>query len=110
MLTFGGQVLRRRRELGKSIQLSFRRAKLKCNVLPLHIAKFTQSFSDIARDGFPIDDARARAQAGERFDNQPEAASHVIAGTAVEPHAVAILACEGDGRAGRPRAQADRLF
>jgi len=48
----------------------------------------------IARDGFAIDDARARAQAGERFDNQREAASHVIAGAAIEPHAVAILACD----------------
>ena len=32
------------RELRKSIQLSFRGAKLECNVLPFHIAKFTQSF------------------------------------------------------------------
>ena len=29
------------RKLRKPIQLSFRRAKIKCNVLPLDIAKFT---------------------------------------------------------------------
>src|SRR2546425_5764351 len=33
-------------KLGKSIQLSFRGAKLECNVLSLHIAKFTQSFPE----------------------------------------------------------------
>ena len=31
---------------------------------------------------------------GERLDDQREAASQVIAGAAVEPHAVAILACD----------------
>jgi hypothetical protein len=30
----------------------------------------------------------------QRLGNQREAASHVIAGTAIEPHAVAILACD----------------
>jgi hypothetical protein len=42
----------------------------------------------------PIDDAGARAQPEERLNDQREAASHVIAGAAVEPHAVAILACD----------------
>ena len=41
---------------------------------------------------FPIDDARPRTQARQRLGNQREAASHVIARAAVEPHAVAILA------------------
>jgi len=48
----------------------------------------------IARDSFPVDDAGARAQAGERLSNQREARGEVIAGAAVEPHAVAILACD----------------
>jgi hypothetical protein len=48
----------------------------------------------IASDGFAIDDARPRAQAGERLGNQREAASHVIALAAVELHAVAILECD----------------
>jgi hypothetical protein len=34
------------RELGKSIQLPFRGAKLKCDILSLHIAKFAQSFTE----------------------------------------------------------------
>ena len=34
----------------------------------------------IARDGFPIDDARARAQPGERLDDQREAVGQVVAG------------------------------
>jgi hypothetical protein len=29
---------------------------------------------------------------GKRFDNERKAASHVIAGAAVEPHALALLA------------------
>jgi len=45
----------------------------------------------IARDGFAIDDARPRTQARQRLGNQREAASHVIAGTAVEPHLRAFL-------------------
>jgi hypothetical protein len=39
-----------------------------------------------------IDDARARAQASQRFDDQRKAAGEVIAGAAVEPHALTILA------------------
>jgi glucose-6-phosphate dehydrogenase assembly protein OpcA len=39
-----------------------------------------------------VDDAGARAQAGQRFDDQREAAGEVIAGPAVEPHLRAVLA------------------
>jgi hypothetical protein len=46
----------------------------------------------IAGDSFAIDDTGAWTQAGERLDDPRKAASHVIAGTAVGPHAVAILA------------------
>src|SRR5262249_10525226 len=46
----------------------------------------------IAGDGFAVDDARARAQACQLLDDQREATSEVIAGTAVEPHLRAILA------------------
>ena len=42
------------RKLGKSIQLSFRGAKLECNVLPLHIAKFTQSFPEFVLERFRV--------------------------------------------------------
>jgi len=35
------------RELRKSIQLSFRGAKLECDVLPLYVAEFTQSFPEL---------------------------------------------------------------
>src|SRR5262249_30248438 len=35
------------RELWKSIQLSFRGAKLECDVLPLYVAEFTQSFPEL---------------------------------------------------------------
>src|SRR5262249_19373229 len=45
-----------------------------------------------ASDSLTIDDARARAQAGQRLDDQREAAGEVIAGPAVEPHPRAILA------------------
>jgi hypothetical protein len=38
----------------------------------------------IARDGFPIDDARARAQAGQRIDDQREATGEIIARSAIE--------------------------
>jgi hypothetical protein len=48
----------------------------------------------IARDGFPIDDARARAQANQSLHDQREAMGEIIAGAAVEPHAVAILASD----------------
>jgi hypothetical protein len=46
----------------------------------------------IASDSFAIDNAGARAQAGERINDQREAAGEVIAGTAVEPHPLTILA------------------
>src|SRR5260221_2530281 len=39
-----------------------------------------------------VDDAGARAQAGERLDDQPEADGQIVAGAAVEPHAVAVPA------------------
>jgi hypothetical protein len=45
-----------------------------------------------AGDRLPIDDAGARAQSGHRLDDQREAIGQVIAGAAIEPHAVAILA------------------
>jgi hypothetical protein len=47
----------------------------------------------IARDRFPIDDARARAQAqaGQRIDNQREATSEIIARSAIEAHSRAVL-------------------
>jgi hypothetical protein len=46
----------------------------------------------IAGDGFTIDNAGARAQAGKRLDNQREAMREVIAGTAIEPHPPVALA------------------
>src|SRR5262249_1314220 len=46
----------------------------------------------IASHRFAIDDARARAQASQRLDDQRKAVGEVIAGTAVEPHALTILA------------------
>src|SRR5262245_50622836 len=46
----------------------------------------------IAGNGFTIDDAGARAQAGDRINDQREAAGEVVAGTAVEPHPRALLA------------------
>jgi hypothetical protein len=46
----------------------------------------------VAGHRLPIDDAGVRAQPGKRLGNQREAASRVIAGAAVEPHVVAILA------------------
>ena len=39
-----------------------------------------------------VDDAGARAQTGQRLDDQREAIGQVVAGAAVEPHAVAVLA------------------
>src|SRR5262245_9619796 len=45
-----------------------------------------------ASNRLPIDDAGARAQADERLDDQREAAGEVVAGTAVEPHPLPILA------------------
>ena len=47
----------------------------------------------IAGDGLAVDDAGARAQACQRLDDQWEAASEVVARTAVEPHPPAGLAC-----------------
>jgi hypothetical protein len=46
----------------------------------------------IASDGFAIDDAGARAQAGQRIDDQRKATGEVIAWATIEPHPVAILA------------------
>src|SRR5262249_45237516 len=46
----------------------------------------------IAGDSFTIDDAGARAQAGQRLDNEREAVGEVIARTAVEPHSRAVFA------------------
>src|SRR5215831_4503346 len=45
----------------------------------------------IAGDSFAVDDAGARAQAGERINDQREATGEVIARTAVEPHPWAVL-------------------
>ena len=46
----------------------------------------------IAGDSFAVDNAGARAQAGQRLDDQREAAGEVIAGPAVELHLRASLA------------------
>src|SRR5262249_21308286 len=46
----------------------------------------------IASDSFAIDDARARAQPGDRINDQWKATGEVVAGTAVEPHLRAVLA------------------
>src|SRR5262249_11522406 len=46
----------------------------------------------IAGDSFAVDDAGARAQPGERINDQREAAGEVIAGPAVESHPLTILA------------------
>src|SRR5262249_22582846 len=46
----------------------------------------------ITGDSFPVNDAGARTQAGQRFDNPREATSEIIAWTAVEPHLRAVLA------------------
>jgi hypothetical protein len=46
----------------------------------------------VASDSFAVDNAGARAQAGQRFDDQREATGEIIARTAVEPHSVAVLA------------------
>ena len=45
----------------------------------------------ISGDGFAIDDARARAEAGQRVDDQREATGEIIARTAVEPDPRASL-------------------
>jgi len=46
----------------------------------------------IAGDSFAVDDAGARAQAGQRLDDQREAIGEVVARTAIEPHPLTILA------------------
>ena len=46
----------------------------------------------IAGDGFAIDDARPRAQMGQRIDDQREAAGEIVARAAIEPHPLAVLA------------------
>jgi hypothetical protein len=46
----------------------------------------------IAGNRLAIDDAGPRAQAGQRLDDQQEAAGEVVAGTAIEPHLCAGLA------------------
>jgi hypothetical protein len=46
----------------------------------------------IASDRFAVDNAGARAQAGQCLDDQREAMGEVVAGTAVEPHLCALLA------------------
>src|SRR5262249_53103270 len=46
----------------------------------------------IAGDSFAVDDAGARAQAGQCLDDQREAMGEVIARTAIEPHLCAVLA------------------
>jgi hypothetical protein len=45
----------------------------------------------ITGDRLAVDDAGARAQAGQRLDDQREAIGEIIAGTAVEPHLSAVL-------------------
>src|SRR5215831_2272319 len=45
----------------------------------------------IAGDSLAVDNAGARAQLGERINDQREAAGEVIARTAVEPHSRAVL-------------------
>ena len=46
----------------------------------------------IAGDSFAIDNARARAQACQRLDDQREAMGEIVARTAIEPHLCAGLA------------------
>src|SRR6516225_352533 len=46
----------------------------------------------IAGNSLAIDDAGARAQACQRLDDQWEAASEVVARTAIEAHSLAVLA------------------
>src|SRR5262249_28795835 len=48
----------------------------------------------VASHRFAIDDARARAQARQRLADQRKAVGEVIAGSAVEPHALTILAAD----------------
>ncbi len=46
----------------------------------------------IAGDSFPVDDAGARAQTGQRLNDQREAVGEVVARTAIEPYLRASLA------------------
>jgi len=46
----------------------------------------------IASDSFAVDDAGARAQAPQRFDDEREAVGEIIAWTTIEPHLCALLA------------------
>jgi len=46
----------------------------------------------IASDSFTVDDAGARAQAPQRFDDEREAVGEIIAWTTIEPHLCALLA------------------
>jgi len=46
----------------------------------------------IAGDSFAVDDAGARAQAPQRFDDEREAVGEIIAWTTIEPHLCALLA------------------
>ncbi len=46
----------------------------------------------VAAHRLAVEDAGSRAQAGERLDDQREAVGEVVAGAAVQPHAVAVLA------------------
>jgi hypothetical protein len=48
----------------------------------------------IASHGLTIDDAGARARAGQRIDDQREGVGEIIAGTAVEPHARPVLSSD----------------
>src|SRR5262249_44798385 len=54
---------------------------------------------DYCVHSFAADDAGARAQAGQCLDDQWEAIGQVIARTAVQPHAIAILPGDGIRRA-----------
>jgi len=47
----------------------------------------------IASDSLTVDDAGARAQPGERINDQRETAGEVIARTTIEPHPLLVLAC-----------------
>ena len=56
----------------------------------------------IASHSFAIDNAGARAQPGERINDQREATGKVIAGPAVEPHPLTILAGDDSESSLRP--------
>jgi len=45
----------------------------------------------VAGNSFAVDDAGARAQTSQRFDDQWEAAGGVVARTTIEPHLRPIL-------------------